>query len=85
MNTKSSALLLVVTTAIATGALAQQPETGDPMEKHPLPAFSDIDRDADGSISITEAEGTWLAEIFAMVDVNEDGAVDEAEYTEALS
>lgn len=85
MDIKASALLLGIATAIATSAYAEQSASSDVIEEDPAPTFSDIDQDESGSISYSEAEGTWLAEIFTLVDVNEDGLVDELEYAEAMN
>ena len=87
MNIRKSAFVLAMATALAAGAHAGETEQTQimDMELDPTPAFREIDADQNGNITTSEAEGTWLAELFTLVDVNEDGLVDEVEYTEATS
>ncbi len=85
MDFKSSVFLLGIATAIASGAYAEQSAQSDVVEEDPAPTFAEIDTDESGSITLSEAEGTWLAEMFTLVDANEDGLIDEVEYTEAMS
>ncbi|MEM1188450.1 MAG: EF-hand domain-containing protein [Pseudomonadota bacterium] len=85
MDFKSSVFLLGIATSIAAGAYAEQEVKADAMAEDPAPTFSELDADESGSISLSEAEGTWLAEMFTLVDANEDGLVSEVEYTEAMS
>lgn len=84
MNFQSSAVLLSISAVIAVSTLAEQPNYRSSSSQSAAPAFAEIDRDGNGSISIGEAEGTWLADIFAIADLNGDGMVDQDEYTEAL-
>ena len=54
-------------------------------ETDPKPSFETVDANLDGVITPTEAEGSWLAEVFADVDANEDGLVNRNEYETAIS
>jgi EF hand len=54
-------------------------------ETDPKPSFETMDANLDGVITPTEAEGSWLAEVFADVDANEDGLVNRNEYETAIS
>ncbi|MFK8043089.1 hypothetical protein [Congregibacter sp.] len=85
MKFQLSALFLSISAIVAVNTLAEQPGDAGTSSQSAAPAFTEVDRDGSGSISIGEAEGTWLAEIFAIADLNSDGMIDQAEYTEALS
>lgn len=85
MNLQLTALFLSVSAAVAVSTLAEQPNSGGSLGQSAGPAFAEIDRDGSGTISAGEAEGTWLAQAFAVADLNGDGLVDQAEYTEALN
>lgn len=64
---------------ISSAALAAQ------KEQNMAPAFSAIDKDADGSINVAEAKQVkGLIEIFGRFDTNSDGKLNLAEYTEGL-
>lgn len=49
------------------------------------PSFETVDANLDGVITPSEAEGTWLAGVFAEVDVNQDGLINRSEYESAIS
>ena len=53
---------------------------GDPMER-----FNRMDKDQDGKVTKSEAEGNRLAERFDMVDADQDGNVTKEEYLSAMS
>ena len=59
-------------------------ETETP-EDSPKPSFETVDSNLDGFITLDEAEGSWLADVFAVVDANEDGLVNRSEYETAMS
>lgn len=84
MNFKTSAFVLGITAAAA-GVSAEEQSMITVTQADPAPAFSDLDADKDGSITLSEAEGSWLADTFTVVDANQDGIIDEAEYAEAMS
>ena len=85
MKIQIPALILSIAAVVAVNTLAEQPGDGGATVQSAAPAFTEVDRDGNGSISMGEAEGTWLAEIFAIADLNSDGMVDQEEYIEALS
>lgn len=85
MKLQSSALFLSITAAIAAGTFAAQSNDDNSLRQSAIPAFAEIDSDSSGGISMGEAEGTLLADIFAIADINSDGVIDIAEYTEALN
>ncbi|MEH6579173.1 MAG: EF-hand domain-containing protein [Amphritea sp.] len=70
MNIKT--LSVIALTAVSTTAFAgEQPE------------FKAVDMDSDGYVSMEEAKSVpGLAEIFSIADVDNDGKLDEAEYSE---
>lgn len=49
------------------------------------PSFEVLDTNGDNVITPTEAEGTWLAEVFGEVDVNQDGLVNRNEYETGMA
>ncbi len=51
----------------------------------PRPSFETVDANLDGVITPSEAEGSWLAEVFADVDANQNGLIDRNEYETAIS
>lgn len=63
-------------------AYATEPEDA---ETGPKPTFETVDANLDGVITPSEAEGTWLAEVFTDVDANEDGLINRNEYDTAIS
>lgn len=63
-------------------AYAGEPEDA---EAGPKPTFETVDANLDGVITPTEAEGTWLAEVFTDVDADEDGLINRNEYDTAIS
>jgi hypothetical protein len=63
-------------------AYATEPEDA---ETGPKPTFETVDANLDGVITPTEAEGTWLADVFADVDADEDGLINRNEYDTAIS
>ena len=63
-------------------AYATEPEGA---ETGPKPNFETVDANLDGVITPTEAEGTWLADVFTDVDANEDGLINRNEYDTAIS
>lgn len=80
--------LLISAAAFASSiALAGQAPEQDPSVEMPseAPAFEQIDANADGLITITEAQDTWLAENFELADADRDGAVTKAEYDNVKS
>jgi Ca2+-binding EF-hand superfamily protein len=85
MYKRTSAALAGLVALIAAQAHAGETQQGEAVRDTITPAFTQIDVDQDGSITISEAEGTWLAEAFTLVDANQDGAIDEKEYLEAMS
>lgn len=85
MSLQSSAVFLSITAVIAASSFAKQSSYDNSPRQSTLPGFTEIDRDSSGGISISEAEGTWLADIFAIADFNSDGVIDLAEFTEALN
>lgn len=85
MNFQLSALALSISTVFAVAVFAEQPNSDSALKEKAASAFAEMDRDGNGAISAGEAEGTWLAEIFTIADLNGDGMVELAEYTEALS
>jgi Ca2+-binding EF-hand superfamily protein len=85
MNIRKSVLFTTMVglfSALAFGAQGEGWMQKDPYEK---PAFEEIDKNADGTITKSEAQETWLAKTFAKVDVNQDGYVTKPEYEEARS
>lgn len=67
-------------------AYATEPATApDDAETGPKPTFETVDTNLDGVITPTEAEGTWLADVFTDVDANEDGLINRNEYDTAIS
>lgn len=66
----------------ALSGYATEPEDA---ETAPKPAFETVDTNLDGVITPTEAEGSWLADVFTDVDANEDGLVNRSEYETAIS
>ena len=87
MNFQLSALVLSISSVFAVAVFAEQPnyDSAPKPKQDAASAFAEMDRDGNGAISAGEAEGTWLAEIFTIADLNGDGMVEMAEYTEALS
>jgi Ca2+-binding EF-hand superfamily protein len=69
---------------IATVALAATNEQM-PAKPDTAPAFEKIDKNQDGTVSKSEAQGSWLASQFAAVDTNHDGSISRAEYQKATS
>lgn len=49
------------------------------------PDFETLDANLDGVITPGEAEGSWLAAVFAEVDLNQDGLITRNEYESAIS
>jgi hypothetical protein len=76
----AAGLGLLALSAYATEA--QEPQ--DP-EASPKPTFETVDANLDGVITQSEAEGSWLAEVFADVDANQDGLINRNEYETAIS
>jgi hypothetical protein len=70
-------LLAVAALAAAQNDLPQTPEKP--------PAFDQIDKNQDGAVSKTEAQGSWLAGRFESIDANHDGSVSRSEYEKATS
>jgi hypothetical protein len=54
-------------------------------EADPRPSFESLDANLDGVITPGEAEGSWLAAVFAEVDINQNGLIDRNEYESAIS
>ena len=85
MNIRKSVLITTTVglfSALAFGAQGQGSMQKDTAEK---PTFEEIDKNADGAITKSEAQETWLAESFAKADVNQDGYVTKPEYENAKS
>lgn len=75
MNIKQSVLLGLLAGACGGLALVAQAET---------PTFEQMDRDGNGVITTNEAQESWLEDMFAQVDVNQDGQITKAEYEQAI-
>jgi hypothetical protein len=75
-------VLIVGLTAFAAPGFAGETEGPDDKDK---PSFETVDSNLDGVITPTEAEGSWLANVFADVDANQDGLVNRSEYETAMS
>lgn len=78
------ALTAAAGSLIATAALAATSDM-TPATPDTPPAFEKIDKNQDGTVSKSEAQGSWLASQFAAVDANHDGTVSRAEYQKATS
>jgi len=48
------------------------------------PAFEQLDTDRDGQITQSEAQETWLADVFQNVDQDSNGKVNRSEYDLAM-
>ena len=54
-------------------------------DSNTVPEFSTIDKNADGTVDVTEAKQVkGLVEIFGQLDANADGKLTPTEYTEGL-
>jgi Ca2+-binding EF-hand superfamily protein len=85
MNIRKSVFLTSVAGLFGTLGLAAHAQEQMQPKSVDKPAFKEIDKNADGVITESEARETWLATIFERVDVNRDGYVTEIEYKEARS
>lgn len=87
MNITKKGLLISAAAFASSIALAGQAPEQDPSVEMPseAPEFEQIDANADGLITITEAQDTWLAENFEQADADQDGAVTRTEYDNVKS
>jgi hypothetical protein len=86
---KRQLMTLLIASAFATLAFAQQQGSQTQAQAKSLPSFADVDGNDDGKIDMAEAkmltksleETKSTAKFdFKTADANEDGAVDAAEY-----
>lgn len=83
MNIKKLPLATAVIGLFAATAFAAQAQETMQQDSTEVPAFEEIDTNADGAITTSEAGETWLANVFAQVDANGDGYISKSEYSEA--
>ena len=76
------ALVACMVAPLAFSAQSEQPS--DKMQKE-APKFEELDKNADGRITTSEAQGTWLADKFTVADANRDGNVTRTEYETIVS
>lgn len=80
----ASITAFVMALAFSVQIQALQDEADEPlMEGSEKPEFSELDTNSDGVLNLDEAQDTWLEQIFASVDLNQDGFVDQDEYYSA--
>ena len=85
MNTPRKFACTLAACLIAPLALsAQSEQPSDEMPKD-APKFEELDKNADGRITTSEAQGTWLADKFTVADANRDGSVTRTEYETIVS
>lgn len=83
IKTAFAALLAVGLVWFVTMAPALATEAGT-AEDPAKPSFEAVDTNKDEVITPSEAEGTWLAQVFGDVDANQDGLVNRNEYESAI-
>jgi hypothetical protein len=83
IKTVFAALLTVGLVWFVTPMLAHATEA-DTAEDPAKPKFEAVDTNQDEVITPSEAEGTWLAQVFGDVDANQDGLINRTEYESAM-
>lgn len=85
MNVSTKTVLISAAGLAASLAFAGQAPDPSKETSTDVPKFEELDSNADGMITPTEARGTWLATNFTKADSNQDGNVTRAEYDKVAS
>lgn len=87
MNSRKPAYLASLASILAVFALNAQAGNEGMEKTAEVAAFEEIDVNADGVITATEAQqkDTWVASNFATIDSDQDGYISKQEFEEALS
>jgi len=80
----STAIAAVVGSLLSFGALTSALGATQ-QEAVKRPSFEQIDKNKDGTVTMTEAKDSWLANVFSQVDANKDGSISKSEYDKAVS
>ena len=83
IKTAFAALFAVGLVWFVTTTLAHATEEGT-AEDPAKPKFEAVDTNQDEVITPSEAQGTWLAQVFGDVDANQDGLINRNEYESAI-